>query len=60
MKTGGVIVTPFFFFGKTLLVEVKMGPEVVGPLEGHALGRRVLGLSCVSPFLTQLESKAWK
>jgi hypothetical protein len=58
MKSGGVVVPPFSIFEKTPLVEVKMRPEVVGPLEGHALGRRVLGLSCVSLFLTPLESKA--
>jgi hypothetical protein len=57
MKTGGVVVSPSVFFGKTPLVELKMRPEVVGPPEGHALGRRVLGLSCVSPVLTRLDSK---
>jgi hypothetical protein len=53
METGGVVVSPFSFFEKTPLLEVKMRPEVVGPLEGCPLGRRVLGLSCVASFLAQ-------
>jgi hypothetical protein len=58
MKIGGVVVSPFFFFGKTSLFDVKMRPEVVRPLEGHSLGCRVLRLSCVSPFLTRLQFMA--
>jgi hypothetical protein len=51
-------VTPFSLFEKTSHSETTMPPRVVGALEGHALGCRVLGLSRVSPFLTRVESKA--